>query len=39
MPLDELKTIGLDLNDPKIVKGAIEYINKLIDQFKEIYNS
>lgn len=39
MPLDELKTIGLDLNDPKIVNGAIEYINKLIDEFKDIYNS
>ena len=39
MPLDELKTIGLDLTDEIVLEGAVKYINKLIDEFKEIYNS
>lgn len=39
MPLDELKTIGFDLNDNKIIEEGINYFNELIDQFINIYNS
>ncbi|MEG2351320.1 MAG: oligoendopeptidase F [Bacilli bacterium] len=38
-PLDELKTIGIDLSDEKIIKNAIDYFDKMIEKFKETYNS
>ena len=39
MPLDELKTIGIDLSKPYAINEAINYFNELIDKFKELYNS
>lgn len=39
MPLDELKTIGLDLNDNKVIEEGISYFDKLIDEFVKVYNS
>ena len=39
MPLDELKTIGIDLTKTEVLEEAIKYFDKLIDKFEEIYNS
>ena len=39
MPLDELKTIGLDLTNTKVIEEAIKYFDELIDEFMVIYNS
>lgn len=39
MPLDELKTIGFDLNDTKIIEEGIQYFDELLDEFMVIYNS
>lgn len=39
LPLDELKTIGFDLNDTKIIEESIKYFNELLDKFMVIYNS
>ena len=38
-PLDELKTIGFDLNDTKVIEQAIHYFDELLDKFMVIYNS
>lgn len=39
MPLDELKTIGLDLTNTKVIEEGINYFSELIDEFMVIYNS
>lgn len=39
MPLDELKTIGFDLTNTKVIEEGIKYFDELIDEFIEIYNS
>ena len=39
MPLDELKTIGIDLEKPEVIEEAIKYFDNLIDEFETIYNS
>lgn len=39
MPLDELKTIGFDLSNTKVIEEGINYLNELIGKFKELYNS
>ena len=39
MPLDELKTIGIDLEKPEVIEEAIKYFDSLIDEFETIYNS
>ncbi len=39
MPLDELKTIGLDLSKTEVIEEGIKYFNQLIDEFEELYNS
>lgn len=39
MPLEELKTIGFDLSNTKVIEDGINYLNELIDEFKELYNS
>lgn len=39
MPLDELKTIGFDLSNIKVIEEGINYLDELIDKFKELYNS
>lgn len=38
-PLDELKTIGFDLSDTKVIEEGINYFSELIDEFMVIYNS
>lgn len=38
-PLDELKTIGFDLNDTNVIEQAIHYFDELLDKFMVIYNS
>ena len=38
MPLDELKTLGIDLNKEDIIKLAIEYFDNLIDEYIKIKN-
>ena len=38
-PIDELKTLGIDLEKEDIFKEAINYFDSLIDKFYEIYNS
>lgn len=38
-PLDELKTIGIDFTDTKVIEEGISYFDELIDKFIEIYNS
>lgn len=38
-PIDELKTLGIDMTDSKVIESAIEYFEKTIDKFYEIYNS
>ena len=38
-PLDELKTLDIDLTKEDVFKDAINYFDKLIDEFEEIYNS
>ena len=32
-PVDELKTIGIDMNDSKIFENAIDYFKKILDEF------
>lgn len=39
MPLDELKTIGFNLSNIKVIEEGINYLDELIDKFKELYNS
>lgn len=39
MPLDELKTIDIDLSKEDIINEAIKYFDNLIDEFSKIYNS
>ena len=39
MPIDELKTIGIDLEKPEVIEEAIKYFDGLIDEFETIYNS
>ena len=38
MPLDELKTIDIDLTKENIIEDAISYFDNLIDEFENIYN-
>ena len=38
-PIDELKTLGIDLSKEDIFISAIDYFDSLIDKFYEIYNS
>lgn len=38
-PLNELKTLGIDLEKEDVFNEAINYFDKLIDEFEEIYNS
>ena len=38
-PVDELKTLEIDLNEEKVFVDAINYFDGLIDKFIEIYNS
>ena len=35
-PIDELKTIGIDMNDSKVVVNTIEYFKEILDEFKKI---
>lgn len=39
MPLEELKTIGVDLSKPDTINEGVKYFDELISKFKEIYNS
>ncbi len=39
MPLDELKTIGIDLTKQDAINEGIKYFDELVSKFKEIYNS
>ena len=38
-PIDELKTLGIDLEKEDVFIDAINYFSSLIDKFIEIYNS
>jgi len=35
-PLDELKTIGIDMTDKKIIEETIKYFEKLLNEFKDL---
>ena len=37
-PLDSLKVAGVDLTDKNTIKSSIEYFDRIIDQFKELYD-
>ena len=37
-PLDSLKVAGVDLTDKNTIKSSIDYFDKIIDQFKELYD-
>ena len=37
MPMDELKTIGIDLEKKEVIEDAIKYFDNLIDEFEKIY--
>lgn len=39
MPLDELKTLGIDLTKTEVIEEAINYFDSLIDEFENIYNN
>lgn len=39
MPLDELKTIDIDLSKKDVIEEAISYFDNLINEFEKIYNS
>lgn len=39
MPLDELKTIDIDLSKEDVINEAIKYFDSLIDEYKKIYES
>ena len=39
MPLDELKTLGIDLTKTDAIEDSIRYFDSLIDEFEIIYNS
>ena len=39
LPTDELKTIGIDLENPTFMQEAINYFDNLIDEYERIYNS
>lgn len=38
MPLDELKTLGIDLLSGEVIEEAISYFDSLIDEFEKINN-
>ena len=35
-PIDELKTIGIDMNDSKVIVNTIDYFKEILDEFKKI---
>ena len=35
-PVDELKTIGIDMEDKKVIENTISYFNKLVNEFEKI---
>ena len=35
-PIDELKTIGIDMTDKKIIENAINYFEEVLNDFKEL---
>ena len=37
-PLDEIRTLGIDMEDGKIFRGAMESFNKLREKFEKQYN-
>lgn len=37
-PIDELRTLGIDLNDPKIIEEATKEFKSLCTEFKNTYN-
>ena len=37
-PLDELKTIGIDMTDKKIIEDTIKYFEKILNEFKDLNN-
>lgn len=38
-PIDAFKILGIDLTKEDVYKTAIDYYNKMIDEFEKIYNS
>lgn len=34
-PVDELKTLGIDMNDEKIIKSAIDYFEEILNEFEK----
>ena len=36
-PIHELKIAGVDMNDPEVIKSAIEMFDNIINEFKENY--
>ena len=37
-PLDELKTIGIDMTDKTIIEDTIKYFEKILNEFKDLNN-
>lgn len=35
-PVDELKEIGIDMNDSKVIKNAIDYFKEILNEFKAL---
>ena len=35
-PLDELKTIGIDMTNKNIIEYTINYFKEILDKFKDI---
>lgn len=35
-PVDELKSVGINMEDKKVIEDTINYFNKLVDEFEEI---
>ena len=35
-PVDELKEIGIDMNDSKVIKNAIDYFEEILKEFKAL---
>ena len=35
-PIDELKVVGIDMSDKKVIESAINYFEKIVDEFKRV---
>ena len=35
-PVDELKTLGIDMSDKNIIENTISYFNKILDEFEKL---